>query len=65
MNKVEYILVHEYHDTYVDIYDNIELLRIALTNLKENYKNDNDFKYEIYCGKNVTEELNDLESKGE
>ena len=65
MKKVEYILIHEYHDTYVDIYDNIGLLRLALANLKEIYKNDNNFKYEIYCGKNVTDLINDLESKGD
>lgn len=65
MNNVEYILIYMYHDTYVDIYDNIGLLRIALANLKETYKNDNDFKYKIYCGKNVTDEINDLKSKGE
>lgn len=65
MKKVEYILIYMYHDTYVDIYDNIVLLRIALANLKETYKNDNDFKYKIYCGKDVTDEINDLESKGE
>ena len=65
MNKVEYILIHEYHDTYVDIYDNIGLLRLALANLKELHKNDNDFKYKIYCGKDVTDIINDLESEGE
>lgn len=67
MNKVEYIyiLIHEYHDTYVDKYNNITLLRLALANLKELYKNDNDFKYKIYCGKDVTDIINDLESKGE
>lgn len=57
MEEVEYILIYSYHDTYVDIYQNIELLTIALANLKEIYKNDSDFKYKVYCGKNVTDML--------
>ena len=66
MNKVEYILIFTYHDdTCVDIYGNIGLLRLALANLKEIYKNDSDFEYKIYCGKDVTELINNLESKGE
>lgn len=66
MNKVEYILIFTYHDYInVDIYDNIGLLRLALANLKEIYKNDSDFKYKIYCGKDVTDEVNNLESKGD
>ena len=60
MKKIEYILIYMYHDTYVDTFENIELLRIALANLKEIYKNDNDFKYKIYCGKNVTDEIDNL-----
>lgn len=66
MNKVEYILIFTYHDyTNIDIYGNITLLRLALANLKEIYKNDNGFKYKIYCGKDVTDIINDLESKGD
>lgn len=59
--EVKYILIYEYHDTFYDVYNNLELLRLALYNLKENYKNDRDFKYVIYCGKDVTESVNEYE----
>ena len=63
MEKIEYLLIYNYHDTFVDRFDNLGLLRIALANLKETFKNDSDFKYEIYCGKNITDKLNELEGK--
>ena len=63
MEKIEYFLIYNYHDTFVDRFDNLGLLRIALANLKETFKNDSDFKYEIYCGKNITNKLNELEGK--
>ena len=59
----EYILIYQYHDTYIDTFGNLGLLRIALANLKETYKNDKDFKYTIYCGKNVTDLINELEDR--
>ena len=61
MEKVEYFLIYNYHDTFVDKFDNLGLLRIALANLKETFKNDSDFKYEVYCGKNITNKMNELE----
>lgn len=61
--EVKYILIYEYHDTNYDVYDNLSLLRLALANLKENFKNDSDFKYKIYCGKDITELVNDLDKE--
>lgn len=60
--KVNYILIYQYRDVNYEIYDNLILLRLALANLKETFKNDRDFTYQIYCGKDVTELIDDLES---
>lgn len=62
MNEdIKYILIYEYHDTHCDIYDNLSLLRLALASLKETFKNDRDFHYKIYCCKDVTSYVDDLE----
>ena len=63
MSETKYILIYEYHDTNYQVYDNLSLLRLALANLKENFKNDRDFKYKIYCGKDVTELVNNLDEE--
>ncbi len=61
MSEVKYILIYYYHDTYIDTYQNLTMLRLAVANLKEIFKNDSDFTYQIYCGKDVTDLVNDLE----
>ena len=60
-NNIKYILIYSYHDTNYEIFDNLELLRLALASLQETFKNDKDFHYQIYCGKDVTNYINDLE----
>ena len=53
MNK--YYLIYEYHDTWVRDFDTKEELDKFLKILKNNYKYDRDFKYNVIYGK----ELND------
>ena len=60
--EIKYILIHKYHDTNIDTFDNLSLLKLALSNLKENFKNDSDFSYVIYCGKDVTDLIDELDS---
>jgi len=60
-NEVKYILIYSYHDINYDIYDNLSMVRLAIANLKENYKNDSDFSYQVYCGKDVKKYIEKLE----
>ena len=48
MNK--YYIIWEYHDTFVQEYDDFKLFMNALHTLIKNYKNDSDFKYKAICG---------------
>lgn len=52
--EIKYMLIYEYHDDNYEIYDSLGLLKLALNNLKESFKNDRDFKYKIYCVKDIT-----------
>lgn len=56
-NDIKYILIYSYHDTHYEIFDNLELLRLALASLQETFKNDKDFHYQVYCGKDVTDDI--------
>ena len=48
----KWLLVWEYHDTYVEIFDKKEELVKDLNNLKRFYPDD-DFRYAIYFGERV------------
>lgn len=50
MENRKYILIYWYHDTYVTIYDSIKEVTEHLENLKEFYRNDNDFRYKVFYG---------------
>ena len=63
-NNVKYILIYSYHDDNYEVFENLNLLRLALVSLKETFKNDRDFHYTIFCGKDVTNRVDDLD-KGE
>lgn len=52
---MKYILILKYHDTFVSYFETKEQLLQYLTSLKQNYKNDSDFSYEIYCARKVEE----------
>ena len=54
---MKYILIWEYHDTYVYIYDSLKELHENLELLKAQYKHDSDFKYEIYEGNKINEKI--------
>ena len=54
---MKYILIFEYHDTYVYIYDSLKELYENLELLKAQYKHDSDFKYEIYEGNKINEKV--------
>ena len=54
-NDIKYILIYSYHNINYEIFDNLSLLRLALASLQETFKNDKDFNYQIYCGKDVTD----------
>ena len=54
---MKYILIWEYHDTYVYIYDREKQLHEHLELLKAQYKHDSDFKYEIYEGNKINEKV--------
>lgn len=45
---MKYILVYQYHDTFVDEFNSLSELRLALTKLKET------FKYKVYRGEDIT-----------
>lgn len=60
---IKYILVYQYHDTFVEEFNSLGELRLGLTTLKETFKNDRDFKYKAYCGKDVTELIDELEEE--
>lgn len=53
MNEV-YILVYQYHDDNYTIYADKESLEWAVKRLKEDYKNDSDFKYRVFKGIEIT-----------
>ncbi|WP_288910953.1 hypothetical protein [uncultured Thomasclavelia sp.] len=57
MKNAMFILVYEYHDTNVETFGNIDMLTLALANLKETFKNDNDFSFKIYYGADITEDI--------
>lgn len=62
MNEnVKYILIYSYHDYNFEVFENLSLLRLALASLKETFKNDKEFCYKIYCGKDVTSYVDNLE----
>lgn len=48
MNR--YYIIWQYHDTFVQEYDDFKLFINALHTLTKNYKNDKDFKYKVICG---------------
>ena len=50
---MKYILILKYHDTYVSYFDTKEELLEYLTSLKQSYKNDLDFSYEVYYARKV------------
>lgn len=50
-----YILIWKYHDTDVDYFDTKEQLLKYLITLKQDYKNDSGFSYEIYYARKVEE----------
>ena len=58
-----YILVYQYHDTYIRTFSSISLLILALAKLNEVYRNDNEFKYVVYCVKDITLQINIIENK--
>lgn len=63
---MKYILVYQYHDTFVDEFDSLSGLRLALTKLKETFKYDGGFKYKVYYGEDITvaaELIGELEEK--
>jgi hypothetical protein len=63
---MKYILVHQYHDTFVDEFNSLSELRLALTKLKETFKYDGGFKYKVYRGEDITgavELIDELEEK--
>lgn len=45
---MKYILIWKYHDTNVFYFDTKEQLLQYLNGLKQDYKYDSDFNYEIY-----------------
>lgn len=60
-DNVKYILIYSYHDYNFEVFENLSLLKLALASLKETFKNDNEFHYIIYCGKDVTNYVDYLE----
>lgn len=50
-----YILIWKYHDTNVVYFDMKEQLLQYLNGLKQDYKGDSDFSYEIYYARKVEE----------
>lgn len=64
-NQVKYILIYSYHDINYEIYDNLSTVRLAIANLKEIYKNDIDFNYYVYCGKDVKKYIEELEENND
>ena len=62
-DNVKYILIYSYHDDNYKIFESLSLLRLALASLKETFKNDTDFHYKIYCGKDVTSYVDELEKE--
>ena len=60
---MKYILIWEYHDTYVYTYDSLKELYENLDLLKAQYKYDSDFKYEIYEGNKINEVIDYINKK--
>lgn len=63
---IKYILVYQYHDTFVDEFNSLGELRLELAKLRETFKNDRDFKYKVYRGEDITgvvELIDELEEK--
>lgn len=52
---MKYILIWMYHDTNVDYFDTKEQLLKYLVDIKQDYKGDSDFSYEIYYARKVEE----------
>ena len=60
-NTKNFILIYYYHDTFVKTFDLPGDLLDSLVQLKQYHLYDDDFKYEIYYGKNITESFDSLD----